>query len=87
MKNTAKKTAKSTKSAATSTHKSSIFMLAAKAKTADFGEGQRAAIAKALGKDGATRAKLIHLLPSVPPANISWHLSMMVAAKLVKKAA
>lgn len=83
MKNTKKTTAKST----TPSRKSTVFTLAAKAAKADLGTGQRAAIAKALGKDGATRAALIHLLPSVPPANISWHLSMMVAAKLVKKAA
>ena len=83
MKTTKKTPAKST----TPARKSATFAPTAKLTKADLGAGQRAAIAKALGKDGATRAALIHLLPSVPPANISWHLSMMVAAKLVKKAA
>jgi len=65
---------------------SSIFTLTAKAAHEDFGTGQRFAIAKLL-KNGATRAQLIAKLPDVPPANISWHLSMFVKSHLAKKTA
>ena len=68
--------------------KTSLFSLASKAKVEDMGSGQRAAIAKILKKYGpATRATLIAKLPDVPPANISWHLSMMVGEGTAKKAA
>jgi predicted ArsR family transcriptional regulator len=68
--------------------KTSLFSLMAKVKVEDLGEGQRAAIAKLLKKHGsATRAQLIEALPDVSPANISWHLSMMVAAGTAKKVA
>ena len=69
--------------------RSNTFKLTAKKFDAEkFGAGQRAAIAKTLNKlGGATRAVLIAKLPDVSPANISWHLSMMVRDKLVKKAA
>ena len=68
--------------------KTSLFSLMAKVKVEDLGEGQRAAIAKLLKKHGsATRAQLIAALPDIPPASISWHLSMMVKAGTAKKAA
>jgi len=68
--------------------KTNIFTLAAKVDIKDLGIGQRAAIAKLLKKTGgATRATLIAALPDVPPASISWHLSMMVADKTAKKTA
>jgi hypothetical protein len=68
--------------------KTNLFTLAAKVNVEDLGTGQRAAIAKLLKKTGgATRAALIAALPDVPPANISWHLSMMVADKTAKKTA
>ena len=82
-KTVAAKTAKKTVIA----RKTNLFTLAAKVNVEDFGTGQRAAIAKLLKKTGgATRASLIAALPDVPPANISWHLSMMVADKTAKKA-
>jgi hypothetical protein len=68
--------------------KTSLFSLASKVKVEDLGAGQRALIAKLLKKTGgATRATLIAALPDVPPANISWHLSMMVGNGTAKKAA
>jgi hypothetical protein len=71
-----------------STRKSSVFTLAPKTDVKTLGDGQRAAIAKALAKTkGATRGKLVAMLPAIKPAIISWYLSKMVAAKLVKKAA
>ena len=77
-----------TKTTKTAARKTNIFTLAAKVNVEDLGTGQRAAIAKLLKKTGgATRATLIAALPDVPPANISWHLSMMVADKTAKKAA
>jgi len=77
-----------TKTTKTAARKTNIFTLAAKVNVEDLGTGQRAAIAKLLKKTGgATRATLIAALPDVPPANISWHLSMMVADKMAKKAA
>lgn len=82
----AKKTAKPVAKKLATPRASSIFTLTAKAAHEDFGTGQRFVIAKLL-KNGATRAQLIAKLPDVPPANISWHLSMMVDAKLVKKTA
>ena len=83
-KTVAAKTAKKTVIA----RKTNLFTLAAKVNVEDLGTGQRAAIAKLLKKTGgATRASLIAALPDVPPANISWHLSMMVADKTAKKAA
>jgi len=76
-----------TKTTKTAARKTNIFTLAAKVNVEDLGTGQRAAIAKLLKKTGgATRATLIAALPDVPPANISWHLSMMVADKTAKKA-
>ena len=80
---------KAVKSTATPTErKTSLFSLTAKVKVEDMGDGQRGAIAKILKKKGAaTRAQLIEALPDVPPANISWHLSTMIATKLAKKAA
>ena len=82
------KTTKTTKTAKTAARKTNIFTLAAKVNVEDLGTGQRAAIAKLLKKTGgATRASLIAALPDVPPANISWHLTMMAANKLVKKTA
>ena len=82
------KTAKTTKTAEVVARKTNIFTLAAKVNVEDLGTGQRAAIAKLLKKTGgATRASLIAALPDVPPANISWHLTMMAANKLVKKTA
>ena len=80
--------AKKTAAVPTTERKTSLFSLTAKVKLDELGEGQRAAIAKVLKKHGsATRAQLIATLPNVPPANISWHLSTMIAAKLAKKAA
>ena len=82
----AKKAAKTAEPA--TERKTSLFSLMAKVKVEDLGEGQRAAIAKLLKKHGsATRAQLIEALPDVSPANISWHLSMMVAAGTAKKVA
>ena len=82
------KTTKTTKTAKTAARKTNLFTLAAKVNVEDLGTGQRAAIAKLLKKTGgATRAALIAALPDVPPANISWHLSMMVADKTAKKTA
>jgi len=88
-KKAAKKAAKKVVKAAPATErKTSLFSLASKAKVEDMGSGQRAAIAKILKKYGAsTRATLIAKLPDVPPANISWHLSMMVGEGTAKKAA
>lgn len=79
---------KATKTVKSVERKTNLFSLAAKAKVDDLGAGQRAAIAKILKKTGgATRAQLIAALPDVPPANISWHLSMMVGDKTAKKVA
>jgi hypothetical protein len=88
-KKAAKKTTKPAKKAATVVErKTSIFSLAPKTKVEDMGAGQRASIAKLLKKSGGmTRAQLIAALPDVPPANISWHLSMMVGDKSARKAA
>ena len=90
VKNAAKSTSttkKSTKTVEVTTRKSTLFVPSAKMNVKELGDGQRAAIAKALGKTGATRAKLIAVLPAIKPTIISWYLSKMVAAKLVKKAA
>jgi hypothetical protein len=77
-----------TKTVKVAARKTNLFTLAAKVNVEDLGTGQRAAIAKLLKKTGgATRAALIAALPDVPPANISWHLSMMVADKTAKKTA
>jgi hypothetical protein len=62
------------------------FILSSKADLADFGSGQRLAIAKLI-KKGATRADLIAKLPDVKPESISWHLSMMVKNGEAKKVA
>ena len=79
---------KATKTVKSVERKTNLFSLAAKVKVDDLGAGQRAAIAKILKKTGgATRAQLIAALPDVPPANISWHLSMMVGDKTAKKVA
>ena len=88
VKKAAKKAAKKV-AAPAAVRATNIFTLAPKTNVlTDFGLGQRAEIAKVLKKtNGATRATLIAKLPDVPPANISWHLSMMIAAKLVKKTA
>ena len=83
---TTKPAKKATKTVKPVERKTSLFSLAAKVKVDDLGAGQRAAIAKVLKKTGgATRAQLIAALPDVPPANISWHLSMMVGDKTAKK--
>ena len=77
---------KATKTVKSVERKTNLFSLAAKVKVDDLGAGQRAAIAKILKKTGgATRAQLIAALPDVPPANIGWHLSMMVGDKTAKK--
>jgi hypothetical protein len=86
VKPAAKKIVKPAAKLITAVRTSSIFTLTAKAAHEDFGSGQRFAIAKLL-KNGATRAQLIAKLPDISPANISWYLSMMVGAKLVKKTA
>ena len=68
---------------------SSTFKLTAKKFDAEsFGAGQRAAIAKILNKTGgATRTTIAAKLPDVSLTNISWHLSMMVKDKTVKRLA
>ena len=81
VKKTAKKTAKTATTRAQHT-----FILATKADLANFGSGQRFAIAKLI-KKGATRTDLIAKLPDVSAANISWHLSMMVKNGEAKKVA
>ena len=87
-KATKKAAKKVVKTAPATERKTSLFSLASKVKVEDMGSGQRAAIAKILKKYGAsTRATLIAKLPDVPPANISWHLSMMVGEGTAKKAA
>jgi hypothetical protein len=87
----AKKAAKKvvTKQIVTEPRASSIFKLTAKKFDAEsFGAGQRAAIAKILNKTGgATRTTIAAKLPDVSLTNISWHLSMMVKDKTVKRTA
>ena len=63
-----------------------IFILSPKADLANFGTGQRLAIAKLI-KKGATRADLIAKLPDTRPESIGWHLSMMVKDDEAKKVA
>ncbi len=83
IKKAIKKVAKMTEAVA---RKTNIFTLGAKVDIDELGTGQRVAIAKMLKKTGgATRAALIAALPDISPANISWHLSMLISSKLVSK--
>ena len=82
----AKKAVKTVAKKATTTRAQHTFILSPKADLANFGSGQRLAIAKLI-KKGATRADLIAKLSDVSAANISWHLSMMVKNGEAKKVA
>jgi hypothetical protein len=85
-KSTKKSTKKTAVKATQAPRALHTFILAAKADLADFGSGQRLAIAKLL-KKGTTRAELAAKLPDVPVKSISWHLSMMVKNGEAKKTA
>ena len=84
----AKKAAKkvAARKAEQAARKSNVFTATAKVAKETF-TGQKMAIVKALGKNGATRADLIAKLPNISAANISWYLSNLVGNGLVKKTA